>query len=88
MFMYNSQLVSFSIEMLLAGFDDYYTIRKQYIDLPKDRNNYMCCLIKDGRDWVICLKMLKWNEPFIKSLLTLEGAKSKNIFSESLRKTW
>ena len=50
MYMYNAQLVSFSIGMLLACFDDYYTIRKQYIDLPKDRNNCKCCLIKDGGD--------------------------------------
>ena len=60
MFMYNAQLVSFSIEMLLAGFDDYYTIRKQHIDLPKDRNNYMCCLIEVGRDWVSQNVKVEW----------------------------
>ena len=40
---YNTRFVSLSIEtnpMLLTRFDDRSTIKKQYIDLRKDRNNY------------------------------------------------
>ena len=25
-------------------------LESNILDLPKDRNNYMCCMIKDGRD--------------------------------------